>query len=410
MKLRFLFSLFLMLPLTVSAQLKVNSNGYTSFLTTMTPQSPISINDAGNSDYTVYCKSLTKNGLYCKTNGLYGAYFYNEADSATAPFVYTRIGVNSISGKVLNSFLIGRNVGVLGHAKYSKLAYGLIGKVTNANSGAGVYGTTKNSYGVGENHVYAGFFDGDVKTKGNLTVTGSIDGVLLGRSSSSSPSKSSYLSSTSVADRIAVLSASAIQISKPIVERSEEVEDDLLPEEERTDEEPEVNIVEDQYYQKNHFTLSADDLEKVFPDLVYEKADGTKGINYMEMIPLLVQSINELNAKIAQLSKDNVRQTRSVFSDDEDGFSSPVSKNILYQNTPNPFKEQTTIRFSLADDVTSAAICIFDMSGKMLKKLPVSSGDGSVTVNGWELGEGMFLYSLLVNGREIDTKKMIITK
>ena len=194
------------------------------------------------------------------------------------------------------------------------------------------------------------------------------------------------------------------------MERSEEVEDDLLPEEEWTDEEPEVNIVEDQYYQKNHFTLSADDLEKVFPDLVYEKADGTKGISYMEMIPLLVQSINELNAKIAQMSRDNVKQTRSAFSDDEDGFSSLATKNILYQNTPNPFKEQTTIRFSLADDVTSAAICIFDMSGKMLKKLPVSSGDGSVTVNGWELGEGLYLYSLVVNGREIDTKKMIITR
>ena len=82
--------------------------------------------------------------------------------------------------------------------------------------------------------------------------------------------------------------------------------------------------------------------------------------------------------------------------------------NMLYQNTPNPFKEQTTIRFSLADDAQSASICIFDMTGKMIKKLPVSTGDTSVTLNGWELGEGMFLYSLIVNGKEIDTKRMII--
>jgi hypothetical protein len=64
----------------------------------------------------------------------------------------------------------------------------------------------------------------------------------------------------------------------------------------------------------------------------------------------------------------------------------------------------------LADDATNAAICIFDMSGKMLKKLPVSSGMTSVSINGWELGEGMFLYTLIVNGREIDTKRMIMTK
>jgi len=60
---------------------------------------------------------------------------------------------------------------------------------------------------------------------------------------------------------------------------------------------------------------------------------------------------------------------------------------MLYQNTPNPFKEQTVIRFSLADDARDAAICIFDMTGKILKKLPISSGKTSVSVKGWELGD-----------------------
>jgi hypothetical protein len=50
------------------------------------------------------------------------------------------------------------------------------------------------------------------------------------------------------------------------------------------------------------------------------------------------------------------------------------------------------------------------MTGKMLKNLPISSGETSVSLNGWELGEGMFLYTLIVNGKEIDTKRMIITK
>jgi hypothetical protein len=46
----------------------------------------------------------------------------------------------------------------------------------------------------------------------------------------------------------------------------------------------------------------------------------------------------------------------------------------------------------------------------MLKKVPISSGGTSVSINGWELGEGMFLYTLMVGGQEIDTKRMIITK
>ena len=50
------------------------------------------------------------------------------------------------------------------------------------------------------------------------------------------------------------------------------------------------------------------------------------------------------------------------------------------------------------------------MTGKMLRKLPVTAGMESVTVNGWELGEGLFLYSLVVNGQKIDTKRMIMSK
>ena len=50
------------------------------------------------------------------------------------------------------------------------------------------------------------------------------------------------------------------------------------------------------------------------------------------------------------------------------------------------------------------------MQGKLLKKYPVSSDSDSLTINGYELGEGMFLYTLMVNGQEIDTKRMILTK
>lgn len=97
-------------------------------------------------------------------------------------------------------------------------------------------------------------------------------------------------------------------------------------------------------------------------------------------------------------------QSSSVGSFEKDG------KNVLYQNTPNPFKEKTVIRFRLGNDVKEASICIFDMSGKLLKKMLVSQDMESVSVNGYELGEGMFLYSLVANGKEVDTKRMILSK
>lgn len=50
------------------------------------------------------------------------------------------------------------------------------------------------------------------------------------------------------------------------------------------------------------------------------------------------------------------------------------------------------------------------MTGKTIKKMPVSSGMESVSIGGYELGEGMLLYSLVVNGQEVDTKRMIISQ
>jgi len=157
-----------------------------------------------------------------------------------------------------------------------------------------------------------------------------------------------------------------------------------------------------------HFGVSAQELQEIYPNLVKEGQDGYLAVNYTELVPVLIQSIQELKQELDKVKGSGSRMTRSVsYGDDE---FQPSAKNILYQNSPNPFKEQTTIRFNLVDNARDASICIFDMTGKMLKKLPISAGATSVSINGWELGEGMFLYTLIVNGREVDTKRMIITK
>ena len=141
-----------------------------------------------------------------------------------------------------------------------------------------------------------------------------------------------------------------------------------------------------------------------------EGQDGYLAVNYTELVPILIRSIQELKAELDEVrgGTGDVAQTRGTTS--AGAITTAPTGNVLYQNTPNPFKEQTVIRFSLADDAQDAAICIFDMTGKKLKKQPISSGESSVSINGWELGEGMFLYTLIVNGREIDTKRMILLK
>lgn len=59
-------------------------------------------------------------------------------------------------------------------------------------------------------------------------------------------------------------------------------------------------FVEGQFDERLHFGLLAQELEQQLPNLVYEDQEGYKGINYTELIPILIQSNQEQQALIDQ--------------------------------------------------------------------------------------------------------------
>ena len=154
------------------------------------------------------------------------------------------------------------------------------------------------------------------------------------------------------------------------------------------------------------------ELQEIYPELVMKDQDGYLAVNYVELVPILLRSIQELRQEIDELKGEpevraaQAKQTATATHIETD----IVQQNRLFQNDPNPFKERTEIRYQLADDTHDASICIFDLQGKMLKKISVSQGSSSVTIDGSELGAGMFIYSLIVNGKETDTKRMILSR
>ena len=134
-----------------------------------------------------------------------------------------------------------------------------------------------------------------------------------------------------------------------------------------------------------------------------------KAINYMEMIPLLVQTINELNARLVSVENGKMEMSREMLATEFSGTKQESTASLI-QNSPNPFSSQTQIRFTLPDNTRNAYIYIFDMTGKMQKQIAVNSSMESVTINGYELSAGIYLYTLVVNGQEVDTKRMILSK
>ena len=95
------------------------------------------------------------------------------------------------------------------------------------------------------------------------------------------------------------------------------------------------------------------------------------------------------------------------------GFSSmpAVTKAVLYQNSPNPFNNQTEIKYNLPENAENAAINVYSLNGNMLLSKPITqTGNGSITINGNELEAGTYIYTLSVDGVEVDSKRMVVVK
>ncbi|RHO58687.1 T9SS C-terminal target domain-containing protein [Tannerella sp. AM09-19] len=74
------------------------------------------------------------------------------------------------------------------------------------------------------------------------------------------------------------------------------------------------------------------------------------------------------------------------------------------------FTSDTKIRYTLSEDVVNANLYIYNMQGTQIKNISgLSGGAGVITINGRELKAGMYIYTLIADGKEVDTKRMILT-
>ncbi|MEM1320679.1 MAG: T9SS type A sorting domain-containing protein, partial [Bacteroidota bacterium] len=81
----------------------------------------------------------------------------------------------------------------------------------------------------------------------------------------------------------------------------------------------------------------------------------------------------------------------------------------LFQNQPNPFKDETVIGFNLPQ-ASAATLTIYDVSGRVLKQYngEYAQGYNEVSLNRSELSAAGVLYYTLETTTESATKKMIL--
>jgi len=166
------------------------------------------------------------------------------------------------------------------------------------------------------------------------------------------------------------------------------------------------------------FGLIAQELEKVIPNLVSSSKD-IKLINYDGLIPFLIEAIKEQQKQIDVLQKvitsqeKDIIETKSSQSGHNSNSLSADNNNspLLYNNIPNPFRENTEIKCYLPERFISAQIMICDLQGKQIKLYnSFNAGENTINIDAAELYEGMFIYTLIVDGNIIDSKRMVVTK
>ena len=85
---------------------------------------------------------------------------------------------------------------------------------------------------------------------------------------------------------------------------------------------------------------------------------------------------------------------------------------ILYQNYPNPFNPKTKISYGLKE-AGNVKIIVYDALGKEVSTLieqKQTAGTYSIEFNASNQSSGVYIYSMIVNGIIVETRRMVLTK
>ncbi len=171
---------------------------------------------------------------------------------------------------------------------------------------------------------------------------------------------------------------------------------------------------------RTFYGFLAQDVEKIFPDLVYKDSAGMLSVDYIGMIPLLVDGLQTQQTQIEK-QQQQIDEQRELINrllkamgekpELKNAASTIESIPLLMQNTPNPFNQKTEIGYYIPENVSNANIYIYDVNGVQQKAISIAErGNGATTVQASSLQAGIYFYTLICDGKPVDTKQMILTR
>jgi trimeric autotransporter adhesin len=169
------------------------------------------------------------------------------------------------------------------------------------------------------------------------------------------------------------------------------------------------NWRKDEFKDKNfsnelQYGLLAQEVQKVIPSLVIQSDNGDLAMNYIGLIPVLIEAMKEQQAQI-----NDLKQQAS------DNFKAQNQDLLQFANTkiinvsPNPSSDMISVSLNIDKAIANANLQVHDINGTLLSNLSLKERDTNVikTLQKDNFGKGIYIVSLIVNGKSIDTKKIV---
>lgn len=401
----FCFALLLISPAIINAQLKFNSSGNLGIGTT-NPLSELSLGSDGSSSYTVsiYSSSST---VY---RGLNLQHYPNDDNynyGLVSQIVHNSDGWK-IAGIYTSSYPSSNTNGIYTYGIKAQagrgedgLNYGVMGKIIGDRDGAGIFGCDSDHAECIIPENYAGYFAGDVKITGDLSVTGSYP------NSDIRYKKDVRIVEDDIFSKLDQLQTIRFKLKHPT---------EVLASADTSNQELITKELNSEKYTKDRIGLIAQELQLTFPEVVKEDKRGYLRVDYTQLIPILVQAIRQQQKQIEALeSRNEVLKSATV---DEGSITSSLESTqnssdvaVLQQNIPNPFNENTIINYHIPTIHSYAMLNVYDLNGVQIKSYNITqTGPGEIMIPASELDPGLFIYNLIVDGIEVASRRMVLTE
>ncbi len=102
----------------------------------------------------------------------------------------------------------------------------------------------------------------------------------------------------------------------------------------------------------------------------------------------------------------------TIFTSINNNLSTEITDYQLFQNYPNPFNATSNIKYKISKSsyVRIEIMNILGMSIQTLVNKKQNPGNYEINFNGENLGSGIYFYSMIIDGKIADTKRMIMIK